>query len=261
MKCSMNNEFIIDINGYKTKIYMQIGFFNHKYLCYPLHKHLFVEMHIFLNGTAIMQCNKEDILLHEGDVLFIPANMLHKYHSFREDSKRISFLLDCNSHHKTPNKSFLPNALLSLLCKEIQDYALTGRDSKLKALLSYVCSDFLTIETEKTKVSITNRELIIEEFFAKKYNTNATLDDLARELMLSHKQTEREVKRFTGNTFVREMSKRKIEAAIILSQTTNLSLNEISKLVGYTSYCGFYKAYKNMFHNSPNHNAEMNWNS
>ena len=28
---------------------------------------------------------------------------------------------------------------------------------------------------------------------------------------------------------------------------------EISKLVGYTSYCGFYKAYKNMFHNSPNH--------
>ena len=72
--------------------------------------------------------------------------------------------------------------------------------------------------------------------------------------MLSHKQTEREVKRFTGNTFVREMSKRKIEAAVILSQTTNLSLTEISELVGYTSYCGFYKAYKNMFHNSPKHN-------
>ena len=90
--------------------------------------------------------------------------------------------------------------------------------------------------------------------FTKKYNTNATLDDLARELMLSHKQTEREVKRFTGNTFVREISKRKIEAAIMLSQTTKLSLTEISKLVGYTSYCGFYKAYKNMFHNSPNHN-------
>ena len=249
----MNTEFVIDINGCETKIYMQIGFFDHKDLCYPSHKHLFVEMHIFLSESAIMQCDKENITLQEGDVLFIPANMLHKYQSFKEDSKRISFLLDCGSNCKTPSKMSLPNALLSLLCKEIQDYALTGRDSKLKALLSYVCSDFLTIETEKTKVPIANRELIMEEFFTKKYNTNATLDDLARELMLSHKQTEREVKRFTGNTFVREMSKRKIEAAIILSQTTNLSLTEISELVGYTSYCGFYKAYKNMFHNSPNH--------
>ena len=250
----MNTEFVIDINGSKTKINMQIGFFNHKDLCYPLHKHLFVEMHIFLSGTAILKCDEQDFYLQEGDVLFIPANMLHKYQSFKEDSKRISFLLDCGSNCKKPSKTSLPKALLSLLCKEIQDYALTGRDSKLRALLSYVCSDYLTIETEKAKVPIANRELIIEEFFTKKYNTNATLDDLARELMLSHKQTEREVKRFTGNTFVGEISKRKIEAAIMLSQTTNLSLTEISKLVGYTSYCGFYKAYKNMFHNSPNQN-------
>ncbi|MBQ7976947.1 MAG: AraC family ligand binding domain-containing protein, partial [Clostridia bacterium] len=155
----MNNEFIIDINGFKTKIYMQIGFFDHKDLCSPLHKHLFVEMHIFLSGTAIMQCDKEDILLQEGDVLFIPANMSHKYQSFKEGSKRISFLLDCNSHCKSPNKSSLPITLLSLLCKEIQDYALIGRDSKLKALLSYICSDFLIIEAEKTKIPITNREL------------------------------------------------------------------------------------------------------
>ena len=170
------------------------------------------------------------------------------------EKENISFLLDYDGDCEKPTKTSLPKALLSLLCKEIQDYALTGRDSKLKALLSYICSDFLTIETEKAKVPIANRELIMEEFFTKKYNTNATLDDLARELMLSHKQTEREVKRFTGNTFVGEMSKRTIETAIMLSQTTNLSLTEISKLVGYTSYCGFYKAYKNMLHNSPKHN-------
>ena len=250
----MNNEFIIDISGIEAKIYMQLGFFNHKDLCYPLHKHIFVEMHIFLSGSAIMQCDKENILLQEGDVLFIPANMLHKYQSFKEDSKRISFLLDCGSRSKTPNKTSLPKALLTLLCREIQDYALTGRDSKLKALLSYVCSDFLIMETEKTKIPITNRELIIEEFFTKKYNSNASLGDLAQELMLSHKQTEREVKRITGNTFVRELAKRRIEAAIMLSQTTNLSLTEIIKLVGYTSYCGFYKAYKNMLNNFPNQN-------
>lgn len=240
----MNNEFIIDINGSEAKIYMQTGFFNHNDLCYPLHKHLFVEMHIFLSGNAVMQCDNKDIILQEGDVLFIPANMLHKYRSFGENSKRISFLLDFNKCCNTPNKLSLPKALLPLICKEIQAYTLTGRDSKLKALLSYICSDVLTSETEKPKIPITSRELIIEDFFTKKYNSNATLDDLARELMLSHKQTEREVKRLTGNTFIEEMSKRKVEAAIMLSQTTSMSLTEISKLVGYTSYCGFYKAYK-----------------
>ena len=240
----MNNEFIIDINGSEAKIYMQTGFFNHKDLCSPLHKHLFVEMHIFLSGNAVMQCDNKDIILKEGDVLFIPANMLHKYQSFGEDSKRISFLLDFNKCCNTPDKLSLPKALLPLICKEIQAYTLTGRDSKLKALLSYICSDFLTAEAEKPKIPITNRELIVEDFFTKKYSSSATLVDLAHELMLSCKQTEREVKRLTGNTFIEEMSKRKVEAAIMLSQTTSLSLAEISKLVGYTSYCGFYKAYK-----------------
>ena len=61
---------------------------------------------------------------------------------------------------------------------------------------------------------------------------------------LGNKQTEREVKRITGNTFTAELSKRRIEAAVALTQTTDLPLVKISELVGYSSYCGFYKAYK-----------------
>ena len=78
----------------------------------------------------------------------------------------------------------------------------------------------------------------------KNYNKNITLDDLAKELMLSKKQAEREVQRTTGNTFTKELSKRRINAAVILTQTTSLPLTKISTLVGYSSYCGFYKAYK-----------------
>lgn len=62
--------------------------------------------------------------------------------------------------------------------------------------------------------------------------------------MLSCKQTEREVKRITGNTFAGEMARRKIGAAIILLQTTNLPLTEISELVGYSSYSGFTRLIK-----------------
>ena len=247
----MNTEFIIDANDIKAKIYMQIGFFEHTDLNYPLHKHIFAEIHVFLGGTAVMQYNKESISLFEGDVLFIPAHVQHRYQVFDTNSKRVSFFIDCDSLSCKTQRITLPKEFMPLFCKEIQEYTLSGKDSKLKALLSYICSDFITIETVKSTAPITNRELIIEDFFSKKYNLGVTLNDLAEELAISSKQTEREVKRLTGNTFAKELAKRKLNAAIILSQTTNLSLAQISQLVGYSSYCGFYKAYKKMFNHSP----------
>lgn len=239
----MNTEFMIDINGIQTTIYMMIGFFDHQNMSFPIHRHPLVEMHILLNGTAVLQCNQDDIVLQEADVLCVPANMPHKYQSFTKDTRRISFFIDYGNTFDIPRKIAFRKELLLLLSKEIQEYVLTGKDGKLKALISYLCCAFFEADIPKPLIPITNRELLIEEFFSKKFNENVTLDDLAKELMLSHKQTEREVKRITGNTFVGELSKRKINAAIILSQTTNLSLTKISELVGFSSYSGFYKAY------------------
>lgn len=240
----MNTEFVIDVNGVSAKAYMQIGFFDHGDISYPLHKHLFCEIHIFLSGNAVLSCEGKEIELIEGDTLCVPADMEHKYHSFSKDSKRITFLIDRDSTAPTPIKAALPKAFLSLLCDEIQEYVLTGRDGKLKPLLSYVCSSFFDFEQTKPLIPIANRELIMDEFFSKKYNTAVTIEDLAKELMLSKKQTEREIKRITGNTFVKELSKRRIDAAVLLTQTTSLPLTKISEMVGYASYGGFYKAYK-----------------
>ncbi|MBQ2614836.1 MAG: helix-turn-helix transcriptional regulator [Clostridia bacterium] len=246
----MNTEFVIDINGSQTKVYMQIGFFNHQNISYPLHKHVFAEMHIFLSGTAFLCCEEKDIPLKEGDILIVPANQMHRYHSTGKDSKRISFLLN-TGYGDMLRKTTIHKAMLSLLCKEIQTYVLTGKNSKLRALLSYICSDCFLEESNQPIIPITNRELIIEEFFSKRYNGTVTIDDLAKELMLSSKQTAREVKRITGNTFIDELAKRKINAAILLFQTTNLTLAQISELVGYSSYAGFYKAYRRITNRLP----------
>ncbi len=240
----MNTEFVIDINGFKANIYMQIGFFDHKDMSFPLHMHPLNEMHVLLNGSAVLKCDKEDMALQRGDALCVPANILHAYRSFEKDCKRIAFFIDCDNPCKTISKITLPHTILSLLCKEIEEYVLTGKDYKLKPLLSYICSDFFITETKKPLVHITNRKLLLDDFFSKRYSSGVTLDDLAKELLLSHKQTEREVKRITGNTFVGELSKRRIDAAILLLQTTNLPLTKISELVGFSSYSGFYKAYK-----------------
>jgi len=238
----MYTEFAIDINGKYTNIYMQSGFFDHSNMSYPLHKHAFSEIHILLSGNAVLRCDGEDVVLNKGDVLLIPTNVMHTYQTCAKDSKRLSFFVDDDKHFQSISKSAIPQSMLPLLCEEIQAYVLFGRDAKLRSLLSYICCDFFAIEKQATP--ITNRELIIENFFFQKYNQKITLDDLAKELMLSHKQTEREVRKITGNTFTDELTKRRINAAIMLSQTTDITLAEISELVGYSSYCGFYKAFK-----------------
>lgn len=240
----MDVEFFIAINDAPTKIYMQTGFFNHMDMSFPLHKHPFVEMHILLSGTAVLQCDREHIALQTGDALCVPANMLHTYRSFEKHAKRISFFIDHESSVGTVQRLSFSQDVLSLLCKEIEEYVLAGKDGKLKALLSYLCSDFFITEAPRALTHLKSRELLIDDFFSKRYSTSVTLGDLSKELSLSRKQTEREVKRITGNTFVGELAKRRIDAALILMQTTNLPLAKIAELVGYSSYCGFYKAYK-----------------
>ena len=240
----MNTEFNININDSEAKVYMQIGFFDHGDISYPMHKHLFGEIHIYLSGNAIFNYNGKEFFINAGDIMYIPANTPHKYQTYSNDGKRITFLIDCNCNSLSFVKTTLPKDFLPLLCDEIQEYVLTGTDGKLKPLLTYICSVFFVSETQKPLIPITNRKLIIDEFFSKKYNTDITLEDLAKELMLSNKQTAREVKRITGNTFIEELTKRRINAAIILTQTTNMPLTKISEMVGYSSYCGFYKAYK-----------------
>ena len=223
---------------------MQVGFFDHTDISYPMHSHPFAEMHVFLSGNAVLLCDKDDVRLKEADVLCVPANTPHKYEWFDKDAKRITFLIDRSDCLKAPLKTCVTKDFLSLLCNEIREYVLAGKDSKLKPLLSYISSDFFVSKQIKSMTPIANRALIIEEFFAKNYNTSVSLEDLAEKLMLSSKQASREVKRITGNTFVDELTKRRMNAAVVLTQTTNLSLSKISELVGYSSYCGFYKACK-----------------
>lgn len=240
----MNTEFAIDINGIQRKIYMQTGFVDHADMRFPLHTHSMTEIHILICGKAALKCRNESIVMHEGDVLCVPAGVLHTYHSVEKAAKRITFFADRDVTPETLRKIKISQALIEMLCREIGEYVLTGKDNKLKPLLSYICADLFPEDLPRAQIPLSNRRLMIEDFFSRRYSESVTLEDLAKDLMLSRKQTEREVKRFTGNTFSEELSKRRLNAAMILLQTTNLPLTKIGELVGYASYSGLYKAMK-----------------
>ena len=68
------------------------------------------------------------------------------------------------------------------------------------------------------------------------------IEDLAKELHLSTRQTERLVFANTGNTFGNELTLTRIAIAKHLIKTTDMKLSDVAEYVGYKSYAGFYKA-------------------
>ena len=77
------------------------------------------------------------------------------------------------------------------------------------------------------------------------YNENITLASLAKIVGLSPKQVQRIIQNETGNTFLEELTARRMQAARYLEENTDMSATEIAHYVGYNSYSGYWKARKN----------------
>ncbi len=243
----MNYELNTYIGNQPVSFYVQIGFFDHKNVQYPLHNHSFPEIHIFSEGSAVLECDNEKLLTNAGDAILIPAYKYHKYSDFSPESRRITFLINSEQEHNCIKKTTFPQVLAPLICDEINSYYTSGNDNKIKELISFICSDFFESENKKP-LPVTDREFIIREFFAKKYNLDISINELAKELSLSSKQTAREIKKYTGQTFREQLAKTRVEMAKVMMKTTDLPLSEISRSVGYSSYSGFYKAYRRFIH-------------
>ena len=237
----MNYEIKTEINDLPANIYLQSGFFDHENIPFPFHSHSFPEIHIFLSGQAILKYENTEISVNAGDVCLVPDNVYHIYNYIAPGSRRITFLIDTPMICTSIRCAKFPVTLEPLLCHEIQLFSRTGVDNRMKSLISYICAPLFESEN-KPLIPVKNRQFIINEFFAKKYNTDVTLYDLAQELCLGIKQTEREVKKYTGNSFRDELRRKRIEMANILMKTTDFPLTKISELVGYTTYSGFFKA-------------------
>ena len=76
------------------------------------------------------------------------------------------------------------------------------------------------------------------------YNKSVSLADLAAELHYSEKQTARLVQKHTGRTFKQAVVDYRVSVARQLERTTDLPLSEIAKQVGYNSYNGFWRSYR-----------------
>lgn len=237
----MNNEICVKIKNCEKHILMQPGFYDLLRNTHFSHTHNYTEIHIIFQGNVWLHIDKSSTSFNEGDVVVIPPQTHHHCIETSEGAKSLAFLIQDTlpySHYTIPLG--IANAFMNL----IENLDFSDDHGKVAAYISLVCNDLYP--DDKFYVhNVVSRSFLMSDFFSNFYATDSTIDDLAKILNLSTKQTERLVKQYTGRTFKQEIVNRKMAAAKHLMDTTDMTLTEIAEHIGYQSYSGFWKAYTN----------------
>lgn len=110
---------------------------------------------------------------------------------------------------------------------------------------SYLMLQFSLFGQPNTSVDYDNElTLKIEKFLIDNFLPNAQLDDLAQYLCLSHRQTDRLLKRLFNKSYQEIKNETRITKAKDLIHKKEHSLKEIASILGYSSYIGFYKSFR-----------------
>jgi AraC-like DNA-binding protein len=126
----------------------------------------------------------------------------------------------------------------------------TGFYSQLQSLITQLIIRLVrslsltpSIGTIPLKINDNMRTTLIDGFFDR-YGEDLTIEDLASQLYLSTKQTNRIIKQFYGTSFKQKLLTTRIQIAMELLTTSDLSVESISEQVGYSSIYNFCKVFK-----------------
>lgn len=232
-------ELPITIGAQTHRAFLQDQTFQPKSKPSPLHKHDFTEIHAVL-GNAAYQLNTETYTLTSGDVLLIPKGVLHSCTDITPNTSRVTFQIDLPTATTVQN---IGENLVRGLADEMKACQESNRYTGVVAYIVLICEK-LQIAPPLQPCAVVDHGLLIREFFSLHYNTDIHLSDLAAVLHLSERQTERQVIAHTGNPFNKELTNVRMSVAERLRDTTDMSLAAIAEYVGYTSYAGFWKAFR-----------------
>ena len=230
-------ELILGVGGQPYRAFLQDGF-RASITTARLHKHNYAEIHI-VTGDMAVDLGSETQKLKTYTAMIIPSGSYHRIIP-EKSTRRISFQIEaeCTEPKTVPLHAGVVDALFS----EAESCFDSGDFSVITAFLSLVATELL--EKRYSGEKEVDYSLSIREFFSRRYSENVRLCDLADELHLSERQTERLVIKHTGRSFRDELTATRMAVADQLISEGKMPLGEICSYVGYRSYAGFFKARK-----------------
>lgn len=247
----------------------------------PLHLHSKHEFQYVISGTFQESINAdESIHIEESTAILIPPNMLHSNPLI--SGKRLIATLALQQRHidyANPNFSeytyycrlfgsiknvlILQNSTITYCIDQILALSDTPENvHKRKALLSLLfiqtgecikelCSEDVAQFALQPGTQYNQQYFLIDQYINAHYNKKTSVDEIANLLHISRRQADRIVIQIFGKTYANLVTERRMSIAQTLLQKTDMSCTDIAEKVGYSSYAGFYTAFRQHFGISP----------
>ena len=227
---------------------------------YPIHWHNSIEILYVLKGSININIDTDTFEIREKELEIVNVDEAHRIYSDK-DNKVLIFHIDpyfFEKYYKDINNIFfyanssddnaqespeyyeLKSFLARILCENVQmseDYD-EEIESLLVDLLYHLINNFhyLTYEQEelKEKTEHLTRYHRISNYIFNNYNSNITLQDIAKKEFLSPQYLSHEIKYATGKSFTDLLNITRVEESVKLLLDTDLSISDISDEVGFS---------------------------
>lgn len=208
---------------------------------------------IMLKGTARLNTHYYSIDVKEGDVFYIPKNLLYQSRWYGDKNNEIEFF--SLGFKLFPKDDTTEYTLQKLSLNEYEENLLKDITVNLKVNLKNIglLYSFLGSVSSRMNISITERkeENIRKAISFIQENPNSSVNDIARFCGISESGIYTTFKKVLNKTPVEVKHKILIEKACNLLTTTDMSVEEISSTLGFSSSSYFRKIMKEQCGKTP----------
>lgn len=248
------------------------------------HRHIFFEMIYVLSGSCVQLIGQEEIHLKEGEFCLIAPNVTHSisvydssiiinilirrstfediFYDILRDTNKISVFFNQslfanlqNTHliFDTRRDGMLKEHVLTMFLEYINNakYYEKILNSQLMILfgkLLQIYEDCIKYPPQTRKTNETCMHIIA--YIEDHYQT-ITLNEISEHFHFSPAYCSRLIKEYTGKSFTAIVQSIKFKKAVSLLESTNISIAEVSHLVGFENVEHFNRLFKKLYQVTP----------
>ncbi len=239
----------------------------------PAHAHTYFELILFLNGICRFSINGQEYTMGDGDVAAVCPHEQHEFHSrdcvlvsvkfsqhlFEETLPvPIHPAFSCNSAVQETPAAF--NELRRLIAEIVRNNDKQESGFELRnwaytyELMDVLYNNFRREDDSKSGVMArrhAERMEKISNIIEDRYNQELTLSDIASELYLSVPYLSRFFENHFGTTFLSYLTDVRLNHAVFLLETTDLTIEDVSGKSGFPNSHSFVQSFKRKYDTLP----------
>lgn len=255
-----------------------------RFVHFPKHTHNYIEVIYMCAGHTHHVIDGEDVILEEGDLLFLNQRATQEIYPASEEDIAVNFIIlpeffDYGLHMMGEERNLLRDFVVDCLKGEnqISGYLLfkaadvlpiqnlienliwtiwnkqPNKRSILQATMGLLFLQLLNhMERMETTVSDSGQKLMFEVLgYIEEHYRDGSLQQLAETLNYDVYFLSKEIKRLSGHNYIELIQEKRLNQATYLLEHTAMSVLDVGQAAGYENQSYFHRIFKERFHMSP----------